>query len=144
MMNYCIQKASWSFVVTTAILYRMVQIKRFFFFVCFVVLFLLSKVCSFKLQGRVVHKMPYFVICLRFLVLNIFSIFFRNVVAKCKEIIPRIFQVCTTKSDSTAASLIIRHPISGFVFDVFLEIRDLTVDSRCGYSFCNTYLKLIG
>ena len=39
-------------------------------------------------------------------------------------------------------SLIVRYPISRFAFGVFWEIRDLTVDDRCGYSFYSIFLKI--
>ena len=53
-------------------------------------------------QGRVVHKMPCFVFRVTFLVLNVFSIFFREIVAKYQAVIPYEFQFCTTKFESTA------------------------------------------
>ena len=56
----------------------------------------------FGQQGRVIYKMPFSVFPLIFLVLNIFKKFFRDVVAKYKEIKPYKFQDCITTSDSTA------------------------------------------
>ena len=94
-------------------------------------------------QGRVVPKMPYFVFRLKFSVFNIFSKFFTMLLLNIRSLYPIKFKF-VLQNLTPQQSLIVRYPISGFVLGVFWEIRDLTVDDRCGYSFYSIFMKLSG